>query len=255
MLVWAACGGRVLSTEDEATSDDGQTQGQASSSPGESGATTEDTGDGSGSGTTTADTSGTTSVLECIPDEKDESFGPAVAIEIRNEGTEPIYLNPGWGGSMLEIADAATGAPVTYKLISCAGEPCEEVRVTPQMLCGSCTGGAWEGLLKIEPGRSCTEEWSGADYLYLDIPYGCIDCPDLYADRCHVARPATPATYTVTVTAYAAAHCDFGSCECAPNNTGCCEPEQYGSVDRDTEMTNEAELVYPDQVSVSVSFP
>ncbi|PCC71614.1 hypothetical protein SAMN02745121_01158 [Nannocystis exedens] len=219
----AACGEKGVDTEGTPTTTD---------------ATTETATDG-----TTAPTTGEPA---CVDPSLTE-FGPSVEVTLRNDGDARLFVNLQENCTTVlpfSLRDASDAEVVINK--DACDSACEAVLSGG---CGCPAGCPIGDVIQLEPGGTFVASWTGRVWAEVTLP---AECPkDGCAPQCFAAGQASEGTYTVVARAHDAVG-ECLACTCEPGPEGSCVVS--GAIAMGAEVVAEAELAYPMQTALAVTF-
>jgi hypothetical protein len=207
-------------------------------------------------GTTTDETTtdGTTTdgdVCEDL-DQTDGDFGPSVTVLIHNTRPDPIYIRtyPYDGEPPFALSNEAGSllwAPsYSCNIVTCAqmmAGTCEEA--CPGCVCGEAIG--------IASGATYEQTWQGSLYQQTILPE---ECNEAGCSPASCVRPyqAPAGIYTVSSVAFTVVACDDPPCECSAGDDTCTIETTNPDAFQGEELQAEAELSYPDDAMVEITF-
>jgi len=165
----------------------------------------------------------------CSEFEDEPGDAGETVIEVRNRGTQPVYLlglNACDFTRLLVTPQGGDPGADHWPARKC--EPrCEEVLDGGEWGCDlSCP---YATPIKIDPGGHYTETWDGTLQLVRTPPDQCCR-EDGCFDACLSAAPAPEADYTARVNVITDVTCDGGMCDCTSNEDGWCEISGFADV-------------------------
>lgn len=151
----------------------------------------------------------------------DDAEGSPSAILIRNEGAEPLYVrnDAACGNRAFQIEDA-DGRRLSLQHAVCEATLCDALAegTDTTFRCGACP----QTVIRIDPGASFEDEWSGVQWVQESVPAAC-SSQELAGQSCWARRLPAPGPYLVRAVASTELAAPHEMGECMPLGDGLCE--------------------------------
>jgi hypothetical protein len=193
--------------------------------------------------------SGSTGGLVCDDYISEVGIGPSATMTIRNDSALPVFFSPlgcTWQAPIL-LSHGPTGEFVAYVSDPCSVS-CEEFMVNDACW-AECPDCAAPPLVRLSPGGTWIETWSGVSMRATSLPVECAAADDC-EPSCFVAEQATDDFYFAQLGVYET--CE-GDCTCdEPTAEGACYI--YQSLGLSDMVQLEQVFTYPTQTSVTLTY-
>jgi hypothetical protein len=199
-------------------------------------------------------TDGTTTEGDVCEDfgQSDADFGPSVTVMIHNTRPDPIYIRTRpYDGEPPFALSNEQGSLLWAPSYSCSIVTCAQmIEGTCEEACPGCVCGEAIG---IASGATYEHSWPGALYEQTALP---AECNGAGCSPTGCVRPyqAPAGTYTVSSVAFDVVNCDDPPCECSPGEDTCTIETTNPDAFAGEELQAEAQLSYPDDAMVEITF-
>jgi hypothetical protein len=182
----------------------------------------------------------------CDPSTAD--IGPEVSVTIRNETAAPLYFTQTEFCSALPPFLIRRGA----ERVDWYVEPCVSCDAVIDGQCGCPALCAADSVIRIDPGGSYEEAWTGAEAFSATLPAECTT--EGCGDQCTALAQAVDGAYTARANAGTEVTCGMGiPCDCidTPDDAGWCSAPGIRAGDQ---LQVDVDFDYPDTDSVEIVF-
>lgn len=185
-------------------------------------------------------------------DQTDFGFGPGVTVMIHNARPDPIYVRTyPYDGEPPFALSNESGVLLWAPSYSCSIVTCAEmIAGICEEACPGCTCGE---AIAIAGGATYEKSWPGSLYEQAELP---AECNEAGCSSTGCVRPyqAPAGTYTVSSVAFTVLACDEPPCECSPGDDTCTIETTNPDAFQGEQLQAEAELSYPGDAMVEITF-
>lgn len=157
--------------------------------------------------------------LACEDYRSATEIGPAVAVTVRHDGSQPAYFLPhGCAGVIsFEVESLTDDVMVPNARGDCSPELCDDFMTATDCF-PACPDCAPPGAGRIDPGATGSGTWTGEWLVPLEMNRDCVSDQSCEA-TCQRADQAPAGTYRIGLTVYRTCQ---GGCECEGDDDGVC---------------------------------